>query len=131
MKRLMPMLAVFFAACADQHLLINHHFRKDGYEVSGIHGKWVWNEGRHTATLTTGEGFEQRVLVDSDGDYAVDSVTYRQDTYNRGMAGSKNLFEDADGDFEVARRRYGIDGMHKEWTEMPPDEKTRLQDYYK
>ena len=131
MKRIIPVLAVFISACADQVLLINHHFRKDGYEVSGIHGKWVWNDLRHTATLTMGDGFEQRVLVDSDGDFAVDSVTYRRDTYSRGANGSKNLFQDADADFEVARKRYDIDAMDKQWKEMPPDEKARQQDYFK
>jgi hypothetical protein len=131
MKRFIPVLAVFISACADQVLVINHHFRKDGYEVSGIHGRWVWNDTRHTSTLTTGEGFEQRVLVDKDGDFAVDLVTYRRDTYSRGQDGSKNLFQDADEDFEVARNRYGIDGLNKEWAEMTPDEKARRQDYFK
>ena len=131
MKRFIPMLVVFISACADQHLLINHHFRKDGYEVSGIHGKWVWKDSKGTATLTTGEGFDQRVLVDTDGDFAVDSVTYRRDTYSRGQNGSKNLFQDADQDFDVARKRYDIDAMNKEWKEMSPDEKARQQDYYK
>lgn len=119
------------AGCADQHLLINHHYRKDGYEVSGIHGTWVWNEGKKTATLTMGEGFERRVLVDKDADYAVDTVTYRNDTYTRGAEGSKELFSDADSDFDTARRRYDIDAMDREWREMPPDEKARRQDFYK
>ncbi len=131
MKRFIPLAALLLAACADQHVLINHHFRKDGYEVSGIHGKWVWNELKRTATLTTGEGFEARVLVDKDGDFAVDAITYRNDTYTRGQEGSKELFGDADSDFDVARRRYDIDAMDKEWKEMPPDEKARRQDYYK
>ncbi|KAF0243950.1 MAG: hypothetical protein FD180_2931 [Planctomycetota bacterium] len=131
MKRFIPILVVFISSCADRHLLINHHYRKDGYEVRGIHGTWVWNDVRRTATLSTGEGFERRVLVDKDGDFAVDEVTYRRDTYSRGLNGSKNLFEDADGDFDVARKRYDIDALDKEWKEMPPDEKTRLQDYYK
>ncbi|MEK7469735.1 MAG: hypothetical protein AAB074_20370 [Planctomycetota bacterium] len=131
MKRFIPILVVFISACADQHLLINHHYRKDGYEVRGIHGTWVWNDYRRTATLTMGEGFEQRVLVDNDGDYAVDEVTYRRDTYGRGQGSATKLFEDADGDFGVARKRYDIDEIDKEWKEMSPDEKARRQDYFK
>jgi hypothetical protein len=131
MKRLIPVIAVFISACADQVLVINHHFRKDGYDVNGIHGHWVYDSTKQTATLTTGEGFEQRVLVDRDGDFAVDLVTYRRDTYSRGQNGSNNLFREADEDFELARKRYGIDGLNKEWKEMTPDEKARQQDYYK
>ena len=131
MKRFIPILIVFISACADQHLLINHHFRKDGYEVRGVHGTWKWNDLRRTATLSTGEGFERRVLVDRDGDYAVDEVTYRQATFSRGQGGATNLFENADGEFEVARKRYAIDEVDKEWKEMSPDEKTRRQDYFK
>ncbi|MCE9584971.1 MAG: hypothetical protein K8T20_20970 [Planctomycetes bacterium] len=131
MKRILPMLVVFIAACADRHLLINHHYRTDGYEVKGMHGAWQWDEKRGTTTLTTGEGFDQRVYVDKNRDHAVDTVRFRNETFVRGQDGAADLFQRADEDFELARQRYEMDDVDKEWREMSPDERARRQDYFK
>jgi hypothetical protein len=131
MKRMLPILVVFISACVDNQVLINHHYRTDGYEVKGMHGTWQWDEKKGTTTLITGEGFDQRVYVDRNRDKVVDTVTFRNETFQRGQDGSKDLFQRADEDFELARTRYGMDDVDKEWRGMSPDERARRQDYFK
>ena len=128
MKRMLPVLVIFLFGCVDQVVVINHHYRADGYTVRGFHGIWVYSEKKKTATLTFGEGFDERIYVDADGDYAVDRV---KDTYRRGQEGSEDVFRRADEDFDVARKRYDMDAEDKKWRAMTPDERARLQDYQK
>ena len=131
MKKLVPLLAVFFSACVDRHVLINRHYHTDGYTVNGIFGKWTWDEEKQSVTLKVGEGFDERVYTDRPADGAVDTVVFRYETYSRSAPGSKELFERADSDLDTAKSRYDIEGIDKEWRAMTPDERVRREDYFK
>jgi hypothetical protein len=131
MKRALAGLAVFISGCVDSHVLVNHFYYSDGFMVKGIHGRYEWNETKGIGTLTIGEGFEERTYTDSDHDWKADEVKFQSERWKRGESGSEEVFREGDEDFEVARVRYGLEGIESEWRAMPPDERARKQDYFK
>lgn len=107
---------------AGNDLLSNHYYSRDGYQIDSPYGVWLHKSGENKNTLTIGDGYRRRNLIDKDCDGSVDTLEVNDRTFFRHDPGAEPLFAEADATLARYRGWIHVDETHAHWKSMSVSE---------